>query len=123
MITQESMTEANVIALWVGDFDSPEDLDAYITGGFEEDFGFRMNERAMPEVSEPSGVSIPIKELLAGFSFYSGWINAAISACQKIKIVEAKAAVVVHHVRYRDVACRNAQAPLKFVANIPWNAQ
>ena len=116
------MTEGKVVALWVGDFDSPEDLDSYINGAFEADFGFRMNERAMPEVSEPAGSSVPIKVLLSGFSFYEGWIDGAVFACEEKKIAEAKAAVVFHHFRYRDVACRNSQAPLKFVANIPWNA-
>ena len=116
------MTEGKVVGLWVGDFGSPENLDSYINGSFEEDFGFRMNERSMPEVSEPSGASVPIKELLAGFSFYEGWIDGAVSACEEKKIAEAKAAVVFHHLRYREGLCRNSRASLQFVANISWNA-
>jgi hypothetical protein len=122
MISQESMTEGKVVALWVGDFDSPEELDSYINGPFEEDFGFRMNDLAMPEVSEPSGATVPIKELLAGFSFYDGWIDGAVSACEEMKIAEAKAAVVFHHLRYREGLGRKSQTPLQFVANISWNA-
>jgi len=116
------MTEGKVLALWVGNFGSPEDMDSYINGSFEEDFGFRMNDRSMPEVSEPSGASLPIKELLTGFSFYEGWIDRAVSVCEEKKIAEAKAAVVFHHLRYREDLCRNLQAPLQFVANISWNA-
>ena len=68
MMRQQDLTEGHVVAIWVGDFDDYESMDEYIGEPFERDYGFHLNERSMPETTEPDGSVHDIRELLAGFS-------------------------------------------------------
>ena len=60
------MTVGHSIAIWLGDMPDADALDDYMNLGrqFEQDFGFIINNRATPEVSEPDGQNHDVAELL-----------------------------------------------------------
>lgn len=119
---QQDLTEGHVIAIWLGDFDDILSLDEYLGPAFEADYGFTINERSMPEISEPDGSRHSARDLLSGFSSADDWLDDAVRLCETAGWQNAKAAVVFYHLRYRPELCRNAQAPLQFVCNVPWHA-
>ena len=121
MTDQYEISEGHVIAIWLGDFTSYDDLDDYIQHSFSNDFGFILNERKLPEISEPDGQEIPVRDLLTGFSFWKDWIEDAVRLCQETGWTSAKGAAVFYHLRYRPELCLNPNARLKFAANVPWN--
>ena len=94
-IHQDDMTESRVVAIWVGDHRDELDLDEYMMGQFEDDFGFTVNERRMPEIdSQPEPV--PVAVLLKGFSMWENWYESAIAKCSEIGIEHGAIAVVFH---------------------------
>ena len=118
---QQDITEGNVIAVWLGDFEDDISLDDYIQSRFESDFGFSLNERAMPEVSEPDGSVHSVRDLLDGFSWSEDWLEDAVRLCEAAGWQSAKAAVVFLHLRYRPELHVGAPGPLHFVASVPWH--
>lgn len=114
------MTEARVVAIWIGDHQDELDLDEYMMEQFEDDFGFTVNERRMPEIdthSEP----IPIAELLKGFSMWESWYEAALSRCAEIGIEKSSSAVVFHFLRFSPELCKvQDNAGLRFIGNFDW---
>lgn len=120
MIRQQDMTEARVVSVWVGDFDDYMAFDAYMLDSFERDHGFLLNDRAMPEASEPDGRVVEIRELLTGFSWSEDWLDEAVRLCCERGCPAAKMAAVFLHLRYRPEICQNPGAPLRFITNVTW---
>ena len=116
-IHQDDMTEASVVAIWIGDQRNELDLDDYMMNRFEEDFGFTLNERRMPEIdTQPEPV--PLAELLKGFSMWESWFESAISRCAESGIEHAASAVVFHFLRYSPERCKIVKNPgLQFIGN------
>jgi hypothetical protein len=119
---QEDLTEGHVIAVWLGDFSDLLDLDDYLGPEFERDYGFTINERSMPEISDPDGAEQNVRDLLNGFSGSRDWLDDAVHLCEQAGWSSAKAAVVFFHLRYRPELRTKADAPLQFVTNVPWYA-
>jgi hypothetical protein len=119
-IHQDEMTEARVVAIWVGNHRDELDLDEYMMEQFEDDFGFSVNERRMPEIdTQPEPV--PVAELLKGFSMWDSWYRSAIARCAEIGIERCASAVVFHFLRYAPERCQVAENPgLRFIGNFDW---
>ncbi len=117
---QDEMTEARVVAIWIGDQRDEIDLDAYLTDQFEIDFGFTINERMMPEIdTRPEAVSPA--HLLKGFSMWESWHASAVSKCAAIGITEAASAVVFHFLKFDPSRCKVADTDaLCFIGNFDW---
>lgn len=114
------MTEARVVAVWIGDQRDELELDEYMMDRFESDFGFTINDRMMPEIDtrpEPS----PVAELLKHFSDSKRWIGAAVSKCSEMGIEAATSAVVFPFLRFSTDLCPISAAPgLRFIGNFDW---
>jgi hypothetical protein len=119
-IHQDEMTEARVVAIWIGDHRDELHLDEYMMEQFEDDFGFTVNERRMPEIdTQPEPV--PVAELLKGFSMWENWYGSAIATCAVSGIERCSGAVVFHFLRYAPERCDVAENPgLRFIGNFDW---
>ena len=119
-IHQDDMTEARVVAIWIGDHRAELDLDEYMTDHFEDDFGFTVNERRMPEIdTQPEAV--PVTELLKGFSMWQSWYDSAVARCAELGLTQASSAVVFHFLRFAQERCQVAENPgLRFIGNFDW---
>lgn len=119
-IHQDDMTESRVVAIWIGDHRDELDLDEYMMNQFEDEFGFTVNERRMPEIdSQPEPV--PVADLLKGFSMWENWYESAIEKCSEIGIEHGASAVVFHFLRFSSERCQIADEPgLQFVGNFDW---
>ena len=119
-VDQDDMTEARVVAIWLGDHRDELDLDEYMTDQFEDDFGFTINERQMPEIDTQPEL-VPVGELLKGFSMWESWYDSAVSRCAENGIEQASSAVVFHFLRFAPERCQVVANPsLQFVGNFDW---
>ncbi len=100
---QNSIATTGKVSIWVGNFGSEDELDAYIFERFSKDFGFILNERNLPEISVEEEKK-SIEELLTGFSWYKDFIEEAISLSKSKGIREASAAAVFHAVDYSKIS-------------------
>jgi len=98
----EDIRASGVVSIWVGNFTDEEKLMSYVSpeSEFEEDFGFRMSENDLPEISVEFELT-SIRELLTGFSWSAGFIDEACAQAEAQKITHANCAVVWHYINYR----------------------
>jgi len=120
---QDEMTEGAVVAIWLGDHRDELELDEYMSGGFEEEFGFELNERRLPEI-DSQAEPVPVAELLRGFSMWEGWHAAAVARCAELGITEAASAMVFHFLRYDPQGCVVApETEARFIGNFGWGEE
>ncbi len=108
IVTQSEYTAGRAVSIWIGDFHDEEAFDKYLDDekGFATDFGFRLDDRSLPEISvenEPVG----IRQLLTGFSLWEQFIDAAVHEAEKKNVQSASAAAVFHFVSYPQSAVRS----------------
>ena len=111
-----------MVSVWVGNFHSDDELDDYInlSRQFEEDFGFELNERDMPETSVKS-VSLPIDELVKRFSWRESYSSAVTDLAKKHGIDAATTMVVFLNLEYQPEHTKlNENAPLQFLGAVPF---
>ena len=112
------------VSIWIGNFRSSADLDEYLclSERFEQDFGFHLSDRNMPEIKVESGPR-PIESLVEGFSWSEEFREAAAAAAHRMDIQSATTAIVFHHFAYDPTRATVApDAPLTFVGSFSFGA-
>jgi hypothetical protein len=89
------------VSVWIGRLSSDEELDAHLnmTHEFEKEFGFKLNERDMPETAVESD-AVPVSALVDGFSWSKSYRDAVIQAASALGYDSANTMVVFHNFKY-----------------------
>jgi hypothetical protein len=120
---QNDFRKGGTVSVWIGDFSSDIELDEYmnLSRKFEQDFGFELNERDMPETSvEPAPA--PISELVSGFSWSDSYAKSVVELAVKQGVERATTMVVFLNFEYQpEHAQRKENAPLKFLGAVPFS--
>src|SRR5436309_15515336 len=100
------------VSVWIGNFSSLADLEEYFRQGFEKDFGFRLNDRDMPETTverEP----VKVEKLIDGFSRSRTFDQAAAKAAAALGFDSATTMAIFYNFKYDpEVSDVNPEAPL-----------
>jgi hypothetical protein len=114
--------KAGMVSVWIGNFRSDMELDDYLnlSSGFEEDFGFELKERDMPETSvEPEPV--PIVNLVDGFSWSDSYAKAVVRLATDQGVERATSMVVFLNFEYQPERAKpRPSAPLQFLGAVPF---
>jgi hypothetical protein len=111
------------VSVWIGNFQTYEEVDEYmnLTDNFEKDFGFRLNERDMPE-SKVAESAESIEELVSGFSWYESFAPSVVEAAAKMNIAKATTMIVFLNYAFDpSKVAVNPKAPLIFLGNFPFS--
>jgi hypothetical protein len=111
------------VSIWIGNFRSEEELDAYMNldRQFEKDFDFNLNETDMPEVIVFDS-PIPIAKLAEGFSWSDSYKDAAASVARERGITQATTMVMFLNFEFLPDKVRlNPTAPLQFLAAVSFS--
>lgn len=122
MLKYNEFSKGGVVSVWIGDFGSDVESDDYINleRRFEEDFGFELNERAMPETAVEAKAT-PIRTLVDGFSWSNSYAESLVSLAAKNGIDTATSMVILLNFAYDPVrAIAKKDAQLKFIGVIPF---
>src|SRR5215212_10342402 len=94
----EDFRVGNFISLWLGNFQSEEELDEYLSSveQFENDFGFEIYPPDGPESDVSETGPKPIYELLEGFSRWQTFVEAATVESQLKGWIKATTALVFY---------------------------
>lgn len=143
MTYQEDLREKQVIALWAGHISSEDAFVDYLGQPFENDFGFLLNQEALPEFAYafdqqrnppdlnrktaractvPFDTNVDVRKLMAGFSHSQDWVDEAVHTCHTQGVKTATILIAFPNLRYRPELCRNAQAPIRFIGNFPFQS-
>jgi len=120
MMKHNDFRKGGMVSVWVGNFPSDIELDDYmnLSRKFEQDFGFELNERDMPETSvhpEP----VPISELVDGFSWSDSYAQSVGELAIRQGVERATSMVVFLNFEYRpERAHPKENAPLKFLGAV-----
>jgi hypothetical protein len=120
MIKYNDFSKGGMVSVWVGNFASDIELDDYmnLSRGFEQDFGFELNERAMPETVVKDAPS-SIAELVNGFSWSKSYGAAVADLAKRQGIVEATTMIVFLNFEYKpERAMPKETALLKFLGAV-----
>ena len=73
-----------MVSIWIGNFSSDDEFDEYmnLSGDFENDFGFKIDDNGIREGSVESCPK-PIEQLVKGFSHYESFGLAAAEAAKE----------------------------------------
>jgi len=119
----EDFRVGKFISLWLGNFQSEEELDEYLSSveQFENDFGFEIYPPDGPEYDVSETGPKPIYELLEGFSRWQTFIEVATAESQSKGWIKATTALVFYNFRY-DPRFINANPSglLTFIGVIPY---
>lgn len=120
MMKQNDFRKAGMVSVWIGNFHSDLELDDYMNlrRAFEDDFGFELNERDMPETTvehEPVSVS----KLVDGFSWSKSYASSVVQLAVKQGIETATTMVVFLNMEYDPQRAKPKQtAPLQFLGTV-----
>jgi hypothetical protein len=120
MMKQNDFRKGGVVSVWVGDFASDIELDDYLnlSRRFEEDFGFELNERDMPENSVEAA-AVPVSKLVDGFSWSKSYALSVVELAKKKGIEQATTMVIFLNMEYDSERTKPKQtAPLKFLGAV-----
>ena len=115
--TYNDFRKGGFVSIWIGNFKSDIELDDYLnlSREFENDFGFEINEKDMPEISIESQ-STPIKKLVDGFSWSGSYSNGVANFAKKLGVDSATTMIVFLNFAYApDKAKPRTNAPLQFL--------
>lgn len=119
---QNDFRKGGMVSVWVGNFASDTELDDYInlSRKFEEDFGFELNERDMPETSVKS-VALPVAELVTGFSWSESYSSSVANLAKQRGVESVTTMVVFHNFEYQPERAKPiGSAPLEFLGAVPF---
>ena len=108
IVSQSEFTAGRSVSIWVGNFQDEDAFDAYLDDekGFAADFGFRLDERSLPEISVEVA-PVDVRKLLTGFSLCGQFLEEALREAEEKKIKSASAAAVFHFLSYPESAVRS----------------
>ena len=108
------------VSVWVGDFRTEDDLDDYLSGEFESDFGFAIYDRAVREIGvEPEPVSI--EQLVAPFSRADTFASGVVDAARKVGRTSASAMFIIYFFAFDPALAHvHPQAQLTFIGAVPF---
>jgi len=116
-IEHSALREKGLIALWLGNCASEDDLYGYLDRDFPSDFGFAIDEPAGPEC-DVKETPTPIRGLLEGFSAWRTFVDEATAGAKSAGWETATTAVVFHALRYRpELIKTKGTTPLTFIGN------
>jgi hypothetical protein len=107
-----------IVSIWLGDFRTEAELNAYLHRDFSADFGFIYSPPEGPEGFAHPGEPIPVRELLMRFSQGARFADRAVASAAQHGRTVANAAVVFYAVRYDASLARTQSAPLQFIGAI-----
>ncbi|GDY23007.1 hypothetical protein LBMAG56_43540 [Verrucomicrobiota bacterium] len=110
-----------MVSVWVGDFRTEGDLDDYLNGKFESDFGFALYERAVEEIGvEPEPVSV--EQLVAPFSRSQTFASGVVQAAHSVGRTSASAMFIIYFFAFDPSRVHvHPQAQLSFVGAVPFS--
>ncbi len=112
-----------MVSVWVGHFKSPDQLDEYmnLTSGFEDDFGFTLDEKDVREATVEV-LSKSIDQLADGFSAFESFVGNVAEAATRAGIRSATTMLVCYGFEFDPsrVAVNDA-APLRFLGAFPFS--
>ena len=114
---QDDFTIGGMVSVWVGNFQTADQLDDYmnLSRDFEEDFGFRLNERAVQEATVEDSAK-PVGELVNGFSSWESFAPRLIETATATGIESATTMIVFYCLRFSPAEAKtNPNAPLRFI--------
>jgi hypothetical protein len=123
MKSYNEFRKARTVSIWIGDFKSSIELDDYMNMSrkFEEDFGFTLNERFMPEVTVESE-AVPVEKLIDGFSWSEVYAPAVVELARNQGVQRATTMVVFLNFDYQPGrAMANPSAQLSFLGVVPFH--
>lgn len=118
MKTHQDMRAPRHISIWLGSMTDEDQLDAYLSETFAEDFGFEIYEPDGPEATAQSETSV--RELLTGFSAWRYFVDAAVAAASAAGIDKASSAIVFYNFIYDPALIKNSKAPYVYIGAIPY---
>jgi len=112
-----------MVSVWIGNFKSEAELDAYmnLNRQFEKDFDFTLNERDMPEATV-SNSPLTVEELADGFSRSDSYKVAIAAIAKERKIMQATTLVMFLNFEFLpNLVKLNPNAPLQFLAAVAFS--
>jgi hypothetical protein len=108
--------DGGVISIFLGEFESDEEMETYFAETFPVDFGFVIDPRDAPETCVSSDMPF-VDDLLDGFSWSKDFVEPVARALAKDGWHRCSAAAVFYNFRYDPKAylLYNAWATLCFV--------
>ena len=125
MLPYSAFLKPGRVSVFAGDFHSYEAMDEYVDPGgrFEQDFGFRLDERYLPEVfveAQP----VPIRQLVSGFSAADSFAEAVCAAAERLSREMANTMVVFYFCEFDPARVTiNPRAPLVFLGAFQFSGQ
>jgi hypothetical protein len=122
MKKQQEFAAEGMVSIWIGNFPSEAQFDRYmnLTEDFENDFGFKIDNRSVREAVVENGPK-SVEELLEGFSSWESFGPATTEACRRLGIDRATTMIVFYAVTFDpSKTVINPSAPLKFIGAFPF---
>jgi hypothetical protein len=99
---------AGCISIWIGSFKTEDEFDAVVEGSLVPDLGLECHIAEIVEMTHEEE-PIAIRELLAGFSGDSTFIDAAVLDANRLGVETATSALVAYHLDVSDVQDSNLE--------------
>jgi hypothetical protein len=118
---QDDFAANGMVSIWVGNFKTSAEFDAYmnLSRDFETDFGFEISDRDIREAEVESSPKT-IEQLLCAFSDSKSFSAPAAEAARKLGIGHATTVIVFHFVRFDPSQVQtNPNARLTFIGAFP----
>jgi propanediol dehydratase large subunit len=114
--------KGGVVSVWIGNVADESQLDDYlnISRDFEKDFGFKLNDRNMPEtVTETEATAIA--SLVGGFSWSDRYKDAVVAAAKRQGIDKANTMLVFLNFCYNPSVSVTGKTPIvRFLCAVPF---
>ena len=121
LMEHADLREKGLIALWLGNCSSEDDLFDYLDRDFASDFGFAIDEPAGPECDVKESPT-PIRQLLEGFSAGRTFVDEATAGAKTAGWETATTAVVFYALRYRPELIKpKGTGQLTFIGNFSFS--
>jgi hypothetical protein len=113
MMKHNDFLKGGMVSVWVGNFGSDIELDDYINldRRFEQDFGFELNDRNMPE-TVVKDAPVSIAELVEGFSWSDSYATAVADLAKAQGVGEATTMVVFLNFNYQPERAKPKETQL-----------
>ena len=115
--------KSGMVSFWIGHLEKPDQFDEYmnLTTGFENDFGFALEEADVREATvEPSPKPIP--QLVDGFSGCDSFAENVAKAAEAAGIKKATTMLICYSFEFDPLRAKaNPNAPLQFLGSFPFS--
>ena len=110
------------VSIWIGTFSDEMDLSDYLDTDFKDDFLFDYDEADGPEVWVNEH-SVPIREVVEGFSFSREFLQSALSAASEAGIQRASSCAVFYDRCYApQVSSNQRDSRLIFLGSFQYSS-